>query len=164
MRHRNFGRKLSRSSSHRKALWKNLITSLFTHGRIVTTMPKAKAAKPDAEKLITLAKVDTIHNKRLAFSYLNDDDTVNKLFKEIGVRYRDTDGGYTSIHRLDRNRIGDDGSRVVWELVTWEPGTKPKPRHKKKVERRKPALAGVKSDEGHAGGSDSEAKAPASNP
>ncbi len=137
MRHANFGRKLNRSSSHRKALRKNLITSLFTHGRIVTTMPKAKAAKPDAERLITLSKVDSICNMRRAFAYLQDDSLVKKLFKEIGVKYRDTDGGYTSIHRLSKNRIGDNGSQVVWELVTWEPGTKPKPRHKRKAAGRK---------------------------
>jgi len=135
MRHRKFGYKLNRTSSHRKAMRRNLVLSLFRHGRIVTTMPKAKAARRDAERLITMGKVETVHNYRKAFAYLQDKQIVSKLFKEISLRYRDTQGGYTAIHRLSENRLGDNASQVVWQLVTWEPGSKPKPRRKKKAKK-----------------------------
>lgn len=136
MRHRKFGKKLNRSPSHRKALRRNLVRSLFRHERIVTTLPKAKAARRDAERLITIGKVENLHNIRKAFAFLQDDELVNKLFKDIAVRYRDTRGGYTAVHRMAANRLGDNASQVVWQLVTWEPGTKPKPRKKKKAPRK----------------------------
>jgi len=123
---------------------RNLVTSLFRHGRIVTTMPKAKAARRDAERLITMAKVESVHNLRKAFAYLQNDEIVHKLF-EISVQYVDRNGGYTAIHRLAKNRLGDNASQVVWQLVTWEPGTKPKPRKRKKAKDR-PAQSTVKTE------------------
>jgi large subunit ribosomal protein L17 len=148
MRHRKFGRKLGRTSSHRKAMMRNLVGSLLRHGRVITTMPKAKAARPDAERLITIAKVESVHNRRKVFAYLQDRSIVDKLFGEIAVRFRGTNGGYTAIHRLAKNRLGDNASQVVWQIVSWEPGTKPKGRKRKKArkEKRKAAPPKEKAD------------------
>ncbi len=92
MRHRKSGRKLNRNSSHRKALFSNMVNSLITHELIKTTLPKAKELRGFAEPLITLSKTDSVAKRRLAFARLRDRDSVTKLFNELGPRYRDRPG------------------------------------------------------------------------
>ena len=116
MRHRKAGRKLGRSSGHRRALYKNLITELFRHERIRTTEAKAKAVRGQAEKLITLGKRGDLHARRLASARLNDPTIVTKLFDELADRYEERPGGYTRIFRLGR-RQGDGASMVLLKLV-----------------------------------------------
>ena len=122
MRHRVAGRRLGRSTGHRKALFRNLVTELFRHGRIRTTEAKAKSVRPDAEKLITLAKKGlreedyVLHARRLAASRLNDPDVVKELFDEIAPRYETRPGGYTRILKLGP-RQGDGAKMVLLELV-----------------------------------------------
>ena len=116
MRHRKAGRKLGRSSGHRRALYKNLITELFRHERIKTTEAKAKAIRGQAEKLITLGKRGDLHARRLAAARLNDSTIVKKLFDDLAPRYEGRPGGYTRILRLGR-RQGDGAPMVLLELV-----------------------------------------------
>jgi len=116
MRHRKAGRKLGRSSGHRRALYRNLVTELFRHERIKTTEAKAKAIQPKAEKLITLGKRGTLHARRLAAGRLNGNEILQKLFDEIAPRYQDRGGGYTRILKLGR-RQGDNAPVVLIELV-----------------------------------------------
>lgn len=117
MRHKIKGRKLNRSTSHRKALGRNLVRALFTHHRIITTPEKAKEYRPLAEKLITLAKEKNLHNVRRAMAIVPDKTVVKKLFDEIGPHFKDRPGGYTRILRMAKNRLGDNGGRAVWEFV-----------------------------------------------
>lgn len=119
MRHRKSGRKLGRTSSHRKAMLRNMVTSLFDHERIVTTVPKAKEAKKIAEKMITLAKRGDLHARRQALSYIQSKDTVAKLFDQIQSQYQDRQGGYTRIIRTG-TRYGDAASMAILELVGYE--------------------------------------------
>jgi len=116
MRHRKSGRKLNRNSSHRKAMFKNMSVSLFDHELIKTTLPKAKELRGIAEKLITLAKVDSVANRRLAFARLRDKEIVNKLFTELGTRYQDRPGGYLRILKCGF-RAGDNAPMAYVELV-----------------------------------------------
>lgn len=117
MRHRVAGRHLKRDSSHRKALFRNLITELFRHERIETTEAKAKAIRADAEKLITLAKRGDLHARRQALSTLSQDKfAVHKLFEEIAPRYAERPGGYTRILKLGPRR-SDATEMVYLELV-----------------------------------------------
>lgn len=117
MRHKIKGRKLNRSSAHRKALGRNLFRALITHHRIVTTPEKAKHYRSMAEKLITLSKEKTLHNVRRAMAEVPDKDVIQKLFDEIGPHFKDRPGGYTRIVRLSKNRLGDNGGQAIWELV-----------------------------------------------
>jgi large subunit ribosomal protein L17 len=116
MRHRKAGRKLGRSSGHRRALYRNLVTELIRHERIKTTEAKAKAIQPKVEKLITLGKRGTLHARRLAAGRLNDPEIVRRLFDEIAPRYGERAGGYTRILKLG-HRQGDNASMVLIELV-----------------------------------------------
>ncbi|MFC3194225.1 50S ribosomal protein L17 [Marinicella sediminis] len=116
MRHRKSGRKLNRTSSHRQAMFKNMAASLFEHELIKTTVPKAKELRRVAEKLITLAKVDSVANRRLAFAKLRNKEIVNKLFTELGVRYQDRPGGYLRILKCGF-RAGDNAPMAYVELV-----------------------------------------------
>jgi large subunit ribosomal protein L17 len=100
MRHRHGLRKLNRTSSHRQALFRNMSVALLTHEVIKTTLPKAKELRRIVEPLITLAKVDSVANKRLAFARLRDRDLVVKLFAEIGPRFKERNGGYTRILKM----------------------------------------------------------------
>ncbi len=115
----NRGRKLSRTSSHRKAMYRNMVAALFTHGRIITTPAKAKEARPFAEKLITLAKKgpDDLAARRRAIRLLHDQALVRSLFEDLGVRYKDRQGGYTRILHLSKTRVGDGARQVLFELV-----------------------------------------------
>ena len=110
------GPRLGGSSSHQKALLANLATSLFEHGRIKTTEPKARALRPYAEKLITHARKGTLHNRREVMKKIRDKDVVHVLFAEIGPFFADRDGGYTRIIKVE-NRKGDNAPMAVIELV-----------------------------------------------
>lgn len=116
MRHRKSGRQLNRNSSHRKAMFSNMTNSLLEHGIIKTTLPKAKELRRIAEPLITMAKTDSVANRRLAFSRLRDKSTVGKLFSELGPRYKERPGGYTRIMKCGF-RSGDVAPMAYIELV-----------------------------------------------
>jgi large subunit ribosomal protein L17 len=116
MRHRHSGRQLNRNSSHRKAMFKNMSVSLFEHELIRTTVAKAKELRGVAERLITLAKVDSVANRRLAFSRLRDRDAVTKLFTELGPRYVSRPGGYLRVLKCGF-RTGDKAPMAYVELV-----------------------------------------------
>lgn len=149
MRHRVAGRRLGRTKEHRIAMRRNLVSSLFEHETISTTIEKAKEVKPFAEKLITLAKKGNLPARRRAIALLGNRDiiayeegeavrkgtVVGKLFSELGPRYLDRPGGYTRIIRLSLKRLGDNGQLVLLQLVgadeTME--KKPKKRSRKKV-------------------------------
>ena len=116
MRHRKVGRQLGRNSSHRKAMFRNMACSLFEHEVIKTTLPKAKELKRVAEPLITLAKNDSVANRRLAFARTGSKETVGKLFAELGPRYIERPGGYTRILKCGF-RSGDNAPMAFVELV-----------------------------------------------
>ena len=116
MRHRKSGRQLNRNSSHRKADFKNMATSLFQHEIIKTTLPKAKELRGFAEPLITLAKEDSVARRRLVFARLRDRSTVTKLFNELGPRYKERPGGYLRILKCGQ-RVGDAAAMAYVELV-----------------------------------------------
>ncbi len=116
MRHRKSGRHLNRTSSHRKAMFKNMTVSLLEHEIIKTTLPKAKELRRMAEPMITLSKVDSGANRRLAFDRLRSKEIVGKLFNELGPRYGDRPGGYTRILKCG-NRVGDNAPMAYIELV-----------------------------------------------
>ena len=116
MRHRNSGRQLNRNSSHRKAMFKNMAVSLFDHEVIRTTVPKAKELRRVAEPLITLAKEDSVANRRVAFSRLRDKAAVGKLFTDLGPRYKERPGGYMRILKCGF-RPGDKAPMAYVELV-----------------------------------------------
>ncbi|MBU6199657.1 MAG: 50S ribosomal protein L17 [Xanthomonadaceae bacterium] len=116
MRHMKSGRKFSRTSSHRQAMFKNMAASLIKHELIRTTLPKAKELRRVAEPLITLAKADSVANRRLAFARLRDKVAVGKLFVELGPRYRERKGGYLRILKCGM-RDGDAAPMAYVELV-----------------------------------------------
>jgi len=116
MKHRIKGKKLNRTSSHRKALFKNMAQAIIKHEQIITTLPKAKTMKPIVDKLITLAKKGSLHARRQAFSKLRDDKMVTKLFGTLAPRYADRSGGYTRVLKAGY-RYGDAAAMAVIELV-----------------------------------------------
>ena len=116
MRHRKSGRQLNRNSSHRKAMFKNMAISLIQHEVIKTTVPKAKELRRVAEPLITLAKNDSVSNRRMAFARTGSKDAVGKLFAELGPRYQDRSGGYTRILKCG-HRAGDAAPMAFIEFV-----------------------------------------------
>lgn len=119
MRHGKSGRKLGRTSSHREAMFRNMVTSLFEHERIVTTEQKAKEIRPIAEKLITLAKRGDLHARRQALSYIRSKGVVAKLFDEIQSQFSDRQGGYTRIIKTGVRR-GDAAPMAIVELVGYQ--------------------------------------------
>lgn len=116
MRHRNAGRKLNRTASHRKALFMNMSQALLKHEQIITTLPKAKELRPVVEKLITLGKKGGLANRRLAIARLQDQDLVKKLFDELAERYKERTGGYVRVLKAGY-RHGDNAPMAVIELV-----------------------------------------------
>ncbi|MGB5299979.1 MAG: 50S ribosomal protein L17 [Thiogranum sp.] len=116
MRHRQSGRKLNRNSSHRKSMFSNMAASLMRHEVISTTLPKAKELRRVAEPLITMAKSDSVHKRRLAFARLRDREVVTKLFNELGPRYQNRPGGYLRILKTGF-RAGDKAPMALVELV-----------------------------------------------
>ena len=119
MRHRKAGRKLNRTAAHRKAMLRNMVTSLLEHERIVTTVPKAKETRRVAEKMITLGKRGDLHARRQAMAYIRSKGIVAKLFDELSGQYADRQGGYTRIIRTG-NRYGDAAPMAIVELVGYE--------------------------------------------
>ena len=142
MRHNVRGRKLNRNASHRKAMFRNMVTSLFRHERIETTTQKAKEARSIAERLITYAKAGDLNSRRMAAKKLYDTDVLKKLFDEIGPRYADRPGGYTRVLKIDGRRHGDNAEMAILELVGNEKKAKPKKvRKAKKAEKDEKAEA-----------------------
>ncbi len=119
MRHRKSGVKLNRNSSHRVAMFKNMTSSLFAHELIKTTLPKAKELRRVAEPLITLAKKDSVANRRLAFARLRDKNAVKKLFEELGPRFKERPGGYIRVLKYGF-RKDDNAPMAIVELVDRE--------------------------------------------
>ena len=145
MRHGHGFRKLNRSSSHRRALLRNMATSLVIEGRITTTLPKAKELRRVADKLITLGKTDSLHNRRQALAYLMAIDreakgdvqkktAMHKLFAELGPQFSERNGGYTRVVRLSESRDGDRAPMAVIEFV--EAGVPAKKEKKGRRERK----------------------------
>ncbi len=116
MRHRIGGRKLSRSTGHRRALYRNLVTDLLRYEKVVTTEAKAKEARSLAEKMITLGKQGSLHARRQALAFVFDKGVVDKLFDDVGPRYAERQGGYTRLTKLGP-RLGDAAPMVQVELV-----------------------------------------------
>ena len=136
MRHMKSGRKLGRNSSHRKAMYRNMVTSLFEHGKICTTDAKAKELRPIAEKLITLGKRGDLASRRRALAYVRNAGVVAKLFEEISKQFLTRSGGYTRIIKLE-NRRGDNAPVSVIELVEGPPAEEAKPK-KTRAKKAKP--------------------------
>jgi large subunit ribosomal protein L17 len=133
MRHLKAGRKLNRSSAHRKALFRNLVTSLLEHEQVKTTDAKAKAVRPIVDRMITLGKRGTLHARRQALSFVRSEDVVKKLFDDVAPRFRERPGGYTRIVKLGVRR-GDAAAMSVVELV--DRGDAARSEAEKKRERR----------------------------
>ncbi len=125
MRHRRAGRKLGRTTAHREMMMRNLVTSLFLYEKIITTAAKAKELRSVAEKMVTLAKREDLHARRQAAEVLNDDKALKKLFDTLGARFRDRNGGYTRITKLDY-RMGDGAPLAAIELLGAEPAPETK--------------------------------------
>ncbi|MCI5064310.1 50S ribosomal protein L17 [bacterium] len=134
MRHAKAFRKFSRTPSHRKAMFRNLASSLFKHERIETTVAKAKDLRRVSEKLITLAQEDTLHRRRQAYAYLPEKQVVHKLFVEIAPKFKERPGGYTRVLRTGR-RAGDAAEMAIIELVQDEYRPKEKKKRKKSAEK-----------------------------
>lgn len=152
MRHRNAGYKLGRNTSHRRALLRNLVTSLVLEERVRTTVPKAKAIRPWAERMITLGKRGTLHARRQAASYLQDPAAVAKLFEDIAPRFGDRAGGYTRIVRTGF-RVGDNAEMAFIEYLGSEKVQQAKKqrraqRMEKKIEAQKKAAEELQAKKG----------------
>jgi len=143
MRHRKQRAKLGRTSSHREAMISNMITSLFKHERVKTTVQKAKEARRFAEKAITYAKKNTLHSRRLAYNQIKDEEVLSKLFAVLGPRFADRNGGYTRIIRLG-HRQGDGAEIAFLELVD---RIAPSPEKEERKKRRKKAAKEEKGGE-----------------
>jgi large subunit ribosomal protein L17 len=122
MRHLKKTAKLGRTSEHRNAMLANMVCSLIIHKRITTTLAKAKAARSVAEKMVTLGKSGTIHDRRLAVARLHQDEAAKILFKDIAPVYKDRKGGYTRIIKMNQ-RVGDAAQRAILEWVDFTPAT-----------------------------------------
>jgi large subunit ribosomal protein L17 len=134
MRHRNSGRKLSRNTSHRRALLRNLVTSFLEHGRLMTTLPKAKEIRPLAEKMITLGKRDTLHARRQVQAYLLKEAIAKHVFDNVAPRFADRPGGYSRIIKLGY-RQGDGADLAIIELIGSELEVKKAERAEKSKEK-----------------------------
>lgn len=139
MKHRIAGRRLDRTTEHRTAMFKNMVTSLLRHERIETTTPKAKELKRIADKVITLAKKGSPHARRQAYRQVRDVEVLNKLFETIGPRFAKRPGGYTRIVKIGR-RAGDNAEVAMIELVERTPAEAPAEKKDEKAEKKaKPA-------------------------
>jgi large subunit ribosomal protein L17 len=146
MKHKIGFNKLNRTPAHRKALLRNMTTVLFKHERIVTTHAKALEVRKTAEKMITRAKEDTVHNRRIIARDIQDEAMLAKLFKEIGPRMKDRNGGYTRILRVG-TRAHDAADMVILELVDRKDDGKQAARDKRKEEKKAKAKAKVEAAE-----------------
>ncbi len=142
MPHQVAGRKLGRTTSHRKALFRNLVTELIDKEHIVTTVYKAKELRPIAERMITLGKRDTLHARRQALAFIKSKAVVHKLFGDIAPRFSDRSGGYTRIIRLGF-RKGDDAETALIELL----GSEYKPKVEKKTKKAKAEKSAKENEE-----------------
>ena len=147
MRHGRGGFKLKRDVAARDSLLRGLVTSVIQEERIITTVPKAKAAKPLVEKMITLAKEDTLHARRQAAAFLRTPESVKKLFDKLGTRFGQRNGGYTRVVRLGP-RKGDGAEQAMLELVGSELVKRAAERAKRREERLKAIKEGREGDEG----------------
>jgi large subunit ribosomal protein L17 len=142
MKHRVAGRRLDRTTEHRTAMFRNMVTSLIKHERIVTTTPKAKELKRIADKIITLAKKGGTHARRLAFRDVRDPEALGKLFATLAPRFAARPGGYTRIVRV-ANRVGDNAEMAMIELVERTPATEGEtPKAEKKTKKKGKTEAG----------------------
>ena len=132
MRHRQAGRKLGRTTAHREMMMRNLVTSLVLYEKIITTAAKAKELRSVAEKMVTLAKREDLHARRQAGEVLNDEKALKKLFETIGARFRERNGGYTRITKLDY-RMGDGAPLAAIEFLGVEPAPEPRGKAKEKA-------------------------------
>ena len=151
MNHRNGFNPLSRTTAHRRAMSRNMVTSLFRYERITTTKSKALEVRKSAEKLITRAKEDTVHNRREAAKFISDEKILNKLFTEIGPRMKERNGGYTRVLKLGF-RQGDAADVVILELVDYKLESEDQKAEKKAAKKapakeEKPKKAATKSKE-----------------
>lgn len=151
MNHRNGFNPLSRTTAHRRAMSRNMVTSLFRYERITTTKSKALEVRKSAEKLITRAKEDTVHNRREAAKFISDEKILNKLFTEIGPRMKERNGGYTRVLKLGF-RQGDAADVVILELVDYKLESEEEKAEKKTAKKapakeEKPKKAATKSKE-----------------
>ena len=151
MRHGYAGYKLKRDLGARKALLRNLVTSVIEQERVITTVPKAKAVKPLVDRMITLGKTDTLHARRQAAQFLNTPDAVKKLFEKLGTRFGQRNGGYTRIVRVGW-RKGDGAEQAILELVGSELVKRAADRAKRREERLKAMREGKEGKEGDEGG------------
>ncbi|HEY2845811.1 MAG TPA: 50S ribosomal protein L17 [Bryobacteraceae bacterium] len=147
MRHKRSGFKLKRDAGSRKALLRGLVTSVIEHERVVTTVPKAKAVRPLVEKMITLAKRDTLHTRRQAAAFLETPAAVKKLFDKLGTRFGQRNGGYTRVVRLGW-RKGDGAEQAMLELVGSELVKRAAERAKRREERLKAIQQGKEDGDG----------------
>ena len=147
MRHKKSGYKLKRNISARRALFKGLVTSVIEEERIITTVAKAKAVRPLVEKMITLAKRDTLHTRRQAAAFLETPGAVKKLFDKLGTRFGQRTGGYTRVVRLGF-RKGDGAEQAMLELVGSELVKRAAERAKRREERLKAVKEGRHGEEG----------------
>ncbi len=145
MKHKIGFNKLNRVPAHRKALIRNMMTVLFKHERIVTTRAKAIEVRRNAEKLITRAKVDSVHNRRQVFRKITDEAILAKLFTDIGPRFKERQGGYTRILRMGE-RKQDAADMVILELVDRKEDDKKADREKRKAEKKAKAKAEAKAE------------------
>lgn len=153
MRHGRAGFKLKRNVGARDSLLRGLVTSVIEQERVITTVPKAKAAKPLVEKMITLAKEDTLHARRQAAAFLRTPDSVKKLFDKLGTRFGQRNGGYTRVVRLGP-RKGDGAEQAMLELV----GSELVKRAAERAKRREDRLKAIKEGREHEEGGDEETK------
>jgi len=123
MRHKYSGRKLNRTSSHRTAMFKNMMTSLIEHEEIKTTLPKAKELRGFVERLITISKIDTVAKRRIVFSRIRSTEAVSKLFNDLGPRFKNRPGGYLRILKCGY-RAGDKAPMAIVQLVDKKTGRK----------------------------------------
>lgn len=138
MRHKKRGNHLGRTSSHKKALMRNMAAQIFEHKQIKTTEAKAKELRGYVDRLITYGKKGTVHHRRLAFKFLQNKEVVSSLFEEIAPVYETRNGGYTRIIKLGR-RKGDGASVTIMQLVDFEPGSETPKKDKKTAEPKKTA-------------------------
>jgi large subunit ribosomal protein L17 len=144
MRHNVRGRKFNRTASHRKMMFRNMVTELFRHEQIQTTTHKAKEARAIAERLITYAKAGDLNSRRMAARKLTDPQILKKLFDELGPRYADRPGGYTRVLKIDGPRRGDNADMSVLMLLGADEKCEPKPGRKFKSVEDKAAAGRVK--------------------
>ena len=140
MNHKNGFNPLSRTTAHRRAMSRNMVTSLFRYERITTTKSKALEVRKSAEKLITRAKEDTVHNRREAAKFISDEKILNKLFTEIGPRMKERNGGYTRVLKLGY-RQGDAADVVILELVDYKLDAEGEKKEEKKASKAAPKAA-----------------------